>query len=54
MKQIKTIITKADRFNIFDEYVNEAIRDGWELKRREFIWDSANSYNVLYAELERE
>jgi uncharacterized paraquat-inducible protein A len=55
MKQIKTIRARLDNAEIFDEKVNAAIAEGWELKRRDFIPSrSENSFTMLYAELERE
>lgn len=55
MKQIKTIKSRIDYDKDFDEKVNAAIAEGWELKRRELIPSyTTNSYTILYAELERE
>ena len=57
MIEIKTIATKIENYNTFDEQVNEALAEGWELVRREVVppyegptrwWD-----RCLYAELER-
>lgn len=54
MKQIKTIKSRIDYAEDFDRHVNDAIAEGWELKRREFIPSyTSNSYTILYAELER-
>ena len=54
MKQIKTIFYKIDFYEKFDREVNEALADGWELKRREVIVPHvADRYTLLYAELEK-
>ena len=61
MKQIKTIIKRRDYEEAFDAAVNEALANGWELKRR-YIDNGRTSgateprtfYPVLVAELERE
>lgn len=51
MLEIKTISNrnKAE----FDEEVNAALREGWELVRRECLIVGADHSPVLYAELER-
>lgn len=64
MKQIKTIRNRLDNAEDFDREVNVALRLGWELKYRTVIYrtvivpmahaDGCVSYNMLYAELERE
>lgn len=57
MIKIKTIATTLENYNTFDEQVNEALAEGWELVRREVVppyegltrwWD-----RCLYAEFER-
>jgi hypothetical protein len=61
MKQIKTITERRDYEETFDRRVNEALTDGWELKRR-YISNGRVSgaterlafYPVLVAELEKE
>lgn len=61
MKQIRTIITPYENYIEFDKSVNELLKDGWELKKREIqrvsgeLSDSlhAPSVYVLYAELDR-
>ena len=50
MLEIKTIMRTHDDPAGFDEVVNAALRDGWELVRRDLLITP----NVLYAELERE
>ena len=51
MLEIKTISNrnKAE----FDEEVNTALREGWELVRRDCLIVGADHSPVLYAELER-
>ena len=51
MLEIKTISShvKAD----FDDEVNEALREGWELVRRDCLLVGPEHRAVLYAELER-
>lgn len=58
MLEIKTIIRSTREMDQYDAEVNEAIRDGWVLVRRDVLqpfegmtklWD-----RILYAELERE
>lgn len=34
MKQIKTIMTRIDAPGMFDQEVNEAIAEGWEMTKR--------------------
>lgn len=61
MKQIKTVITPLERLNEYDNAVNELIKDGWILVKREIITisgDITEAFNAipikaLYAELER-
>lgn len=50
MKQIKTIHHRIDESVKFDEEINAAITEGWQLTKREFV----PGYCMLYAELERE
>lgn len=55
MKQIKTIRDRLDRSEAFDDAVNAALRDGWQLLSRGLyrgIYDG--QYSMLYAELEKE
>ena len=59
MKQIKTIYSRLEYAAGFDDKVNEAIREGWKLTKREVLPPTAirngdQTYAVLYAELERE
>lgn len=58
MKQIKTIQRRRDHWKDFDREVNDAIRDGWELKDRFLAPGYANSsmdfHPVHVAYLERE
>lgn len=53
MLQIKTIIYDFIQDSAFDNKVNEALAEGWELKRRDLV-PRPNSGFILYAELERE
>jgi hypothetical protein len=58
MLQIKTIKNRLDNVESFDKEVNEALRDGWRLTRREVLQPAAQAieytYIMLYAELEKE
>lgn len=56
--KIKTIVNRLDNATYFDQEVNQALRSGWKLKKREVIRPFAQSpnvqtYTMLYAELER-
>lgn len=60
--EIKTIYIPASEAGVpaFDNCVNEALQEGWKLKKRELIQPKAQpntdiTYfnNMLYAELER-
>ena len=58
MLEIKTIIERLDRVTHFDEMINNALAEGWELVRRDVLPPMAmrngdQTYSVLYAELER-
>ena len=58
MLQIKTIKSRLDNAGSFDNEVNEALADGWTLKRRRVLQPLAQSgtytYIMLYAEFEKE
>lgn len=55
MLEIKTIRINIGYPDDFDQEVNAAIADGWELVRREVIpAHSADQVTYLYAELERD
>lgn len=58
MLQIKTIKNRLDNVDNFDKVVNEALKDGWKLTRREVLQPAAQAieytYIMLYAELEKE
>lgn len=58
MKQIKTIRTRFDDSEKFDERVNRALENGWRLTHREVLpaYETENyeSARTLYAELERD
>lgn len=59
MKQIKTIKNRLDNAELFDDAVNAAIEEGWQLTNRKVLPPMAmrngdQTYGVLYAELERE
>lgn len=58
MLEIKTILTSSNEHEEFDEKVNDALRNGWELVRRDvlppFEGDTRFWCRLLYAELERE
>ena len=54
--EIKTIWEKVQDAPKFDERVNEALADGWELTKRELVveptyHDEVFIYALLYAEL---
>lgn len=57
--QIKTIRTRIDSATTFDKEVNDALKDGWILKKREVIVpsqprDGEHYFHItLYAELEK-
>lgn len=51
MLEIKTITAQTAEY--FDETVNAALKDGWELVRRECFITGADRATTLYAELER-
>ena len=54
MIEIKTIFRKIDESEIFDDRVNEALADGWELVRRDVLVPHVSDrFTLLYAELER-
>lgn len=54
MPEIKTIFTKIDDCGKFDERVNEALAEGWELVKRDVLVPPVpDRYTLLYAELER-
>ena len=57
MKQIKTIKNRLDNAEHFDTAVNESIKEGWTLTKREVLIPNAQechyTYIMLYAELER-
>lgn len=59
MKQILTIKNRFDNETCFDAKVNDALKNGWELKTRTVIIPNAQTENfstchMLYAELEKE
>lgn len=59
MKQIKTISHRLDNAALFDEAVNNALTEGWQLMKREVInpmsqHEKLMAYITIYAELERE
>ena len=58
MKEIKTIIERAELFRMFDKAVNDNLRDGWRLVRRDVLpayeGETLASHRALYAELERD
>lgn len=60
MKQIKTIKHLLKASATFDEEVNAALLEGWQLTKREVLGPMPTSdplidtYVMLYAELERE
>lgn len=59
--EIKTIYARAGitaSIEAFDNCVNEALKEGWTLVKRELVQPKAQPstgtmYNMLYAELER-
>jgi hypothetical protein len=58
MKEIKTIQFRRDRSGAFDDAVNAALREGWELKERFLAPGYANTswdfHPIWVATLERE
>lgn len=58
MLEIKTIMHSVTYLTKFDEDVNQALADGWELVRRDILpaGEGPSRYweRTLYAELERE
>lgn len=56
--QIKTIRYRLDNAEAFDEAVNDAIREGWRLTKREVLMPVTQpnhyTYIMLYAELEKD
>jgi hypothetical protein len=61
MKQIKTVINSVEHAQTFDKAVNDLLKDGWMLLKRDIISISGEiteAFNTmpikaLYAELER-
>lgn len=54
MLEIKTIWGEMINSNIFDDDVNKALAEGWELVRRDVLPRRVEAGNtLLYAELER-
>lgn len=54
MLEIKTIWGEIINSNIFDDDVNKALAEGWELVRRDVLPRRVETGNtLLYAELER-
>ena len=61
MKQIKTVSCPIERALWFDDSVNELLKDGWQLKKRDIMYVpgvlseafNAPVVQMLYAELER-
>lgn len=51
MLEIRTITSTTT--SVFDMAVNQAIKEGWELTRRECFITGADRAMTLYAELER-
>lgn len=55
--EIKTIVTRLDSAEKFDEEVNKALNDGWTLMKREVLQQGQPKTNdvyyssMLYAEL---
>lgn len=59
MLQIKTIRNRLDNPTLFDDEVNNALREGWLLKKRTVLrpfcqGSSMFVHIMLYAELEKE
>lgn len=58
MKQIKTIMKRADDWMQFDAEVNRAVAEGWTLVKRDVLRPYERPtrifHRMLYAELERE
>lgn len=61
MKEIKTVIRPIEGVKSYDKYINELLKNGWSLKKRDFITLNGELNEVgskpiikaLYAELER-
>lgn len=55
MTQIKTIWNRLNNEKRFDEEVNQALNEGWELVDRRILPPQSQSHDncVLYAELEK-
>lgn len=53
MLEIKTLIHKACDPGTFDDAVNAALAEGWELVRRDVLPETESWQPHLYAELER-
>jgi len=53
MLQIKTIAKDFQKDKEFDEQVNAAIAEGWELVKRELVDSPKYGDLILYAELEK-
>ena len=51
MLEIKTIAAQTEEY--FDDTVNAALKDGWELVRRECFITGSDRATTFYAELER-
>ncbi len=59
MKQIKTIKNRLDNAELFDDAVNAALAEGWQLTKRKALMPKSQNekmltHIMLYAELERE
>lgn len=59
LMKIKTIVSRLDNYNDFDNSVNKALEAGWKLVKRDVLIpqvqsENFHSYHMLYAELERD
>lgn len=54
LRKVKTIRTRLDDYELFDETVNFALAEGWYLVKRYTLPSYVESkYNMLVAELQR-
>lgn len=51
MLEIKTVVAQTEEY--FDDTVNAALAEGWELVRRECFITGSDRVTTFYAELER-
>jgi len=55
LKQIKTVWERIERSNVFDDEVNHALADGWNMIIRTlYVPSNETTYPLLYAEFEKD